>query len=98
MIKITIQVILLVIWFLWMSETKITLSPFSFKMNHPMMGIGWVFLLIGFSIIMGISYDRGATDKEIEIKEQFDKAVEEHNQKFPNDQIEKWEPPVSNSL
>jgi len=101
MIKTIGLITLGIIWFLWMSDTKITFAPFSFKMNSPMMGIGWVFLLLGFSIVMGGSYDRGAKDKENEIKIEFDKAIEEHNRKFPNDKIEKdeeSESTVPNSL
>ena len=48
--------------FLYMGDTKITLSPFSFKMERLSFALGWLCLSVGFVLMQVSTYNKGAQD------------------------------------
>lgn len=51
MLEIIITGLILVAGFLFIGDTEITFSPFTFKMNAPLNAIGWFLLSIGVACI-----------------------------------------------
>ena len=45
-------ILLSIILFLFLADTKITFSPFSFKCLHLMKAFGWVVVTVGISLIV----------------------------------------------
>lgn len=59
MLEIIIIGLILVAGFLFIGDTEITFSPFTFKMNAPLNAIGWFLLSIGVAFISANSRQRG---------------------------------------
>ena len=58
--------------FLFIGDTEITFSPFSFKMNAPLNAIGWFLLSIGVACISANSRQKGHREG---VKETVDNMV-----------------------
>lgn len=59
MLEIIILGLVLIAGFLFIGDTEITFSPFSFKMNAPLNAIGWFLLSIGVALISANSRQKG---------------------------------------
>lgn len=59
MIKIVFLILIAIAGFLFMGSTKISINPFRFIIEKPYHMIGWLFLIIGISLIQYQSYKQG---------------------------------------
>lgn len=76
MIKIIIQIIFLTIAILWMTEIKISFSPFSIAFPNWRQSLGIVIICIGVGIYYNAAYNKGwnrAIDKAIETIDEYKK-------------------------
>jgi hypothetical protein len=77
--EIIIYSIILVILFLFLADTKITFSPFTFKVFHLWKAIGWVTVAIGVIMITkdaeNTAYKKGSTETLQELDKQLSKII-----------------------
>ena len=59
MLEIITLGIVLVLGFLFIGDTEITFSPFTFKMNAPLNAAGWILLSIGVALISANARQKG---------------------------------------
>ena len=72
MLEIILFGILIVAGFLFIGDTEITFSPFSFKMNAPLNAVGWFLLSLGVALISANSRQKGHREG---VKETIDNIV-----------------------
>ena len=68
--------IILICFFLYLGGTKITFSPFTFRMEHVWTATGWVYISIGLITLQLSMYNRGVKDGINQTVESFTKAIE----------------------
>ena len=72
MLEIILLGLFVIAGFLFIGDTEITFSPFSFKMNAPLKAVGWVLLSIGVALISANSRKKG---HEEGVRETMDNIV-----------------------
>lgn len=76
MIKTLIPFLVIVLACLYIGNITVTFIPFSFKMQRPVLSIGFFLFIIGFALVMQSKYDEG---KKVGEKEAMD-IIKEVNQ------------------
>lgn len=72
MLEIILLVVFVIAAFLFIGDTEITFSPFSFKMNAPLNAAGWILLSIGVALISANARQKGHREG---VKETVDNMV-----------------------
>jgi hypothetical protein len=77
--EIIIYSVILVVLFLFLADTKITFSPFTFKVFHLWKAIGWVTIGLGVFMINrdveNTAYKKGSIETLQELDRQLSKII-----------------------
>lgn len=77
--ELIVYLVILVILFLFIADTRITFSPFSFKILHLWKAIGWITVAIGVIMITKdaeiTAYKKGSTETLQELDKQLTKII-----------------------
>jgi hypothetical protein len=74
-------IVISILVFLFLADTKITFSPFSFKCLHLMKASGWIIVVIGISLIVADAsrdrYEKGVKDGSAYTIKEIDRVFQE---------------------
>jgi len=77
--EIVIYSLILVIMFLFLADTKVTFSPFTFKMFHLWKAVGWITIAVGVFMVSKdaeiTAYKKGSMDTIQELDKQLTKII-----------------------
>jgi len=77
--EIVIYSLILVIMFLFLADTKVTFSPFTFKMFHLWKAVGWITIAAGVFMVSKdaeiTAYKKGSMDTIQELDKQLTKII-----------------------
>ena len=77
--EIIIYSLILVVMFLFLADTKVTFSPFTFKMLHLWKAIGWITIALGVFMVSKdaeiTAYKKGSVETLQELHVQLDKIT-----------------------
>jgi hypothetical protein len=65
---------LAVLCFLWMAETRVTFSPFTFEMLKPYKAIGFTCILVGIMFLENQAGKTAVNDFKIELINELEKS------------------------
>ncbi len=92
-----ISIIIILVVFFYIGETKITFNPFSFKIENWQALVGWVLLIIGFSMVQYKSlekaelrgYKQGTADLAKVLQDDLDQMSEQYkrNKKIKDEKL-----------
>ena len=81
--KLAIGIVISVIWFLFIGETKITFSPFSISIDSWPRAVGYLLIMWGVAFLSVGEYQRGRLKGQDEafdaVNELLDKKIQEDN-------------------
>ena len=74
-------ILLTIIMFFFLADTKISFSPFSIKCYHIMKAIGWITIIVGISLVIADTsktrYKQGVEDGAKYATDEVNKALED---------------------
>ena len=77
--EIAIYLVILVVMFLFLADTKVTFSPFTFKMHHTWKAVGWITIVLGVFMVSKdaeiTAYKKGSNETLQELDRQLTKII-----------------------
>ena len=74
--KLAIGIIISILWFLFLGNTRITLNPFSVSMEYWERAVGWILICLGIAILTIGAFRKGKTDGQNEVLDALNEYVE----------------------